>query len=230
MTSLKLDLHLHTIYSGDSLITPKEAVSFAKKKGLDGIAITDHNTLKALEIAKKENNSSELMIIPGMEIETNIGEILALFISEEISLKDNRFFSVIEDVKEKNGLVVIPHPFDFLRSNHLKMSIVEEFSNLKRYIDGIEIINSRIILKYCVKRAIEFNERYDFFETGGSDAHTKEEIGNGYTLVNGISDKSQENVKRSLLSKKSESCGNLSSPFVHLKTVLNKIKKGLYFT
>jgi predicted metal-dependent phosphoesterase TrpH len=228
MQSIKLDLHLHSIYSGDSLIKPENAIKYAKIKGLDGFAITDHNTLKAYNILKKRNQNEDLIIIPGMEIETNIGEVIGLFLNEEIDINDNNFFTIVDNIKEQDGLVVIPHPFDFLRNNHLKMDLLSD-RIIKKHIDGIEIINSRIIFKRCVKKAKKFNEKYKLFETGGSDAHTKKEIGNGFTYIQDVADKSFENIKKSLLANKSKSMGKLSNPLVHAMTVINKIKKGLYF-
>ncbi len=227
MNSIKLDLHVHTIYSGDSLITPETALKYAKIKKLDGFAITDHDTLKAYNILRKKNHNNELIIIPGMEIKTHIGEVIGLFIAQEISTRDNNFFSIVEKIKENNGLVVIPHPFDFLRDNSLKLKYIND-SIIEKYIDGIEIINSRIIFKKCIKKARKFNEKHNLFETGGSDAHSYEEIGNGYTLVRDV-DESLESIKKSLLANKSKSMGMLSSPLVHAKTVFNKLKKGLYF-
>jgi len=227
LASVILDLHIHTVFSGDSLITPSNAIKYAKIKGLDGFAITDHNTLKAYQVLKKKNINDELIIIPGMEIETHIGEVIALFIDEEFKLENNNFFIVVEKIKEHNGLVIIPHPFDFLRKSALNMSLLNN-RIIDKYIDGIEILNSRIIFKKCIKKARKFNEIYSLFETGGSDAHSKEEIGKGYTLIKDV-DTSFESIRKSLLAKKSTSMGVLSSPFVHAKTVLNKLKKGLYF-
>jgi len=226
MSLLKLDLHVHTIYSGDSIISPKNLIKYAKIKGLDGFAITDHDTLKAYAILKKQNINNELIIIPGMEIKTHIGEITALFIEETIEFKNNHFLTVVETVKENNGLIVIPHPFDFLRDNSLKIKYLSD-KIIKKYINGIEILNSRIIFKRCIKKAIIFNQKYNLFETGGSDAHLKEEIGNGFTLIQDT-DKTYENIKKSLINNKSKSMGSLSSPIVHAITVINKIKKGLY--
>jgi len=228
VSNLKIDLHVHTIYSKDSLIKPEELIKCAKLKNLNGFAICDHNTLKAYETLKNHPDFKDFVIVPGIEIETNIGEIIGLFIEDKITTKDNDFFTIIENVKEQNGLVVIPHPFDFLRNNHLKMNLLSD-NLIKNYIDGIEIMNSRIIFKNCVKKAEIFNQKYRLFETGGSDAHTKKEIGNGYTLIENISDFSFESVKKSLLSKNSKSMGKLSSPLVHLTTVMNKLKKRLYF-
>lgn len=227
MNSIKLDLHVHTIYSGDSFITPEIALKYAKIKKLDGFAITDHDTLKAYNILKKNNHNNELIIIPGMEIKTHIGEVIGLFINEEINVRDNNFVSIVEKIKENNGLVVIPHPFDFLRGNRLKINLLSD-NMIKKYIDGIEIINSRIIFKRCINKARKFNRKYQLFETGGSDAHSNEEIGNGYTFINDV-DNSLESIRKGLLANKSKSMGVLSSPFVHAKTVFNKLKKGLYF-
>ena len=92
MTSIKLDLHIHSIYSGDSLIKPHDAVRFAKMKGLDGFAITDHHSLKAYKIMTKIANDQNLIIIPGSEIKTHIGEIVALFINDDLEFKENENF------------------------------------------------------------------------------------------------------------------------------------------
>jgi len=63
---LKIDFHVHTCYSGDSSITLKEVVSFAKKRGLNGVAITDHNTLKGAQKLK----TNEIIVVPGIEVST----------------------------------------------------------------------------------------------------------------------------------------------------------------
>ena len=228
MVSFKLDLHIHTIYSGDSLIKPMDLLKQAKRKRLDGFAITDHETLQAYHDLKKKNMDDKLLIIPGMEIETHIGEVIGLFIEDEIDISDNNFFTIVKNIRRNNGLVVIPHPFDFLRRNHLKMELMTD-RIIKKYIDGIEIMNSRIILRYCVNKAKNFNRKYQLFETGGSDAHTLKEVGKAYTLIKNINDFSLESLKEALLLKKSQSLGKLSSPFVHLITIAKKLRGGLYF-
>ncbi|TFF99340.1 MAG: hypothetical protein EU540_06905, partial [Promethearchaeota archaeon] len=210
-----------------SLIKPKEVVNYVKLKGLDGFAITDHQTLRGYKFSKEIGRNKDIIVIPGMEINTHIGEILILFIEDDIKFNDNNFNTIVEKVKDNNGLIVIPHPFDFLRNNRLKMNLLND-NIINKFIDGIEIINSRIIFKKSVTKAKNFNKKYKLFETGGSDAHTLKEIGNGYTLIRDA-DKSFESIKNSLLEKKSRSMGVLSNPLVHVKTVFNKIKKGLYF-
>lgn len=172
--------------------------------------------------------NKNLIVIPGMEIETNIGEIIGLFLNHAIDLKDNDFFTIVEKIKEQDGLVVIPHPFDFLRPNHLKTELLSD-KVIGKCIDGIEIINSRIIFKNCVNKAKRFNIIHGLFETGGSDAHSIREVGNGYTLINDLPDLSLESIYDSLKSRKSCSYGKLSSPLVHAITIFNKFKKGMYF-
>ncbi len=228
MSSIKLDLHLHTVYSKDSLIKPDDLIIQAKKKGLNGFAITDHGNLKAYKILAKKYKNKDIIIIPGMEIKTNIGEVIGLFISDEIDVKDKNFFTIVQNIKDNNGLVVIPHPFDFLRNNRLKIKLLDN-NIIEKYVDGIEIMNSRIIFKSCIKKAMDFNNKHHLFETGGSDAHTKKEIGVGFTIIRDITENSLENIRNSLLAKKSKSAGKLSSPLVHVRTVCNKIVKGVYF-
>ena len=80
-----------------------------------------------------------------------------------------------------------------------------------------------------LRKAKKFNEKYNLFETGGSDAHTNKEIGNGYTLINDVNDFSLDTIRKNMVAKRSQSMGKLSSPLVHAITVMNKIKKGLYF-
>jgi len=220
MVNIKLDLHIHSIYSGDSYIKLKDIIKYIKKKGLDGFAICDHHNLKAYKQLKNEAKFNDLIVIPGMEIETDIGEVIGLFIDHEFSIKHNNFFNVVDKIKENNGLVIIPHPFDFLRRNHLKINLLND-KIIKKKIDGI-------IFKTCIKKAKNFNKKHSLFETGGSDAHTRGEIGNAYTLINDT-DLSLDSIRNSLLLKKSISMGSLSNPLVHVKTIINKLKKGSYF-
>ena len=89
---IKADLHVHTTYSKDSIITPKELVYYAKQKGLNAVAVTDHNYLEgAYEIAKK----TDFLIIPGVEVSSSDGHIVALNVKELIP----RGFSAVETVE-----------------------------------------------------------------------------------------------------------------------------------
>jgi predicted metal-dependent phosphoesterase TrpH len=231
MSTIKLDLHIHTTYSKDAFIKPADLIEALLFQGFDGCAICDHGSLDAYHMLEDEAKRKNLILIPGMEIETNIGEVIGLFLNQPIQFNEKEsFLSVASKIRQIGGLVVIPHPFDFLRRNRLKMDLLNE-RIIKKYIDGIEVMNSRILFSSCVDAAKRFQTQYKnfLFEVGGSDAHTLGEIGNGYTLINGVSERTLENIKTALLAKNSLSLGSTCSPYVHIKTVLKKFLNGMYF-
>ena len=79
---IKADLHVHTTYSKDSLITPKDLIYYAKKRGLNAVAVTDHNQLEgAFKIAKE----TDFLVIPGMEVSSADGHIVALNVQRTYS-------------------------------------------------------------------------------------------------------------------------------------------------
>lgn len=229
MTLLKLDLHVHTIYSKDAFIKPEKLLETLLSKGLDGCALCDHESLKAYDFLKDDAAKKNLVLIPGMEIETNIGEIIGLFLNNPITFeKKENFFHVVSKIKNAGGLVVIPHPFDFLRRNRLKLDLLSE-KILGKYIDGIEVMNSRILVSRSIDLAKQLQKKHDLIEVGGSDAHTLREIGNGYTIFRNVEEKSLKVIKEALLSKESFSYGKTCSPYVHMKTILKKILNRMYF-
>ena len=100
---MKYDFHTHTKYSCDGYIEPKMLVKVAVKAGLSGIAVTDHNTVKGgLDAKKYENN--EIEVIVGSEILTDRGEVIGIFLTDEI--KSKRFIDVVDEIKAQNGIVV----------------------------------------------------------------------------------------------------------------------------
>ncbi len=132
---MKLDLHIHSKYSFDSRSDVAGIIRAAKARGLDGAAITDHETMagvgEALGVAKKEG----FTLIPAEEILTEKGEIIGYMLSEEIHAKDP--FEAVDLIHEQGGLSSIPHPFDALRSSAINdLELIEQ---LKNKIDFIEI-------------------------------------------------------------------------------------------
>ena len=78
-----IDVHLHTTLSGDSFIAPEEIVECARNAGLDGFCITDHNKQLDPDLFKKIQDSTDLLVIPGAEMWTDLGEILIYGISDK---------------------------------------------------------------------------------------------------------------------------------------------------
>ncbi|MDH5754771.1 MAG: CehA/McbA family metallohydrolase [Candidatus Bathyarchaeota archaeon] len=169
---LKIDLHIHTHYSHDSLITPEELVFYAKKRGLDGVAVTDHDRLDgALKIAKE----TDFLIIPGMEISSLNGHVIGLNLQEPIPSKLS-VNETVDKIHESDGIAVACHPVTSFKGS-LGRHINSKF-------DAVEVINSSAIpFNYSVRRSREIASRLGISCVAGSDAHYGPEIGYAYTLV-----------------------------------------------
>lgn len=166
----RTEFHCHTIYSKDSLVRPADLVAACRRKGIDRVIITDHNSISgALEAQAID---PELVIV-GEEIMTTQGEILAAFVKEEVpaSLTPRE---TIERLKAQDAFISISHPFDFMRSGHWRE---EELLEILPDIDAIETFNARCLLPSMNKKATEFAERHGISSTVGSDAHTAWELG-----------------------------------------------------
>ena len=174
---LKIDLHLHTHYSEDATTTLKEVVSHAKKRGLDGVAITDHDTTRGARKLVKQRPKN-FIIIPSVEVSSLHGHVLALNITEPITPKLS-LTETVEEIRQKGGTAVIAHP-----AVVLKTGLGHKISSASN-IDAIEVINAAafpfFLSNYLSRRLAQ---RLGLPETGGSDAHHPQEIGKAYTMVN----------------------------------------------
>jgi len=171
---LKIDMHVHTRYS-DSEASVSEVLMEAERKGLDGLAITDHWTVKgAIEAMKKRG---KLIIIPGQEIETKHGEILALGIKNKIRAK----LSIQETIKRihaQGGLAIVPHPTIPL------FSVLNEEEMKTLPLDGIEVFSAITpIPGYFLRKNIELARRLRLSMVAGSDSHYAETVGDAYTII-----------------------------------------------
>jgi len=173
---LKIDFHVHTHYSHDSLITPDELVFYAKKQGLDGVAITDHDRLDgALKIAKE----TDFLIIPGIEITSLNGHITGLGVQEPIHSRLSAD-ETVDRIHEAGGIAVACHPTAFFKESLGKLTTSR--------FDAVEVINaSAFPFRYSVRRNQIIASRLGSARVGGSDAHYGPEIGCAYTLVDATS-------------------------------------------
>ena len=188
---MKIDMHVHSCYSDDANGSVEELIKAAVKNGLNGIAIVDHNSvkggLKGFEIAKKMKG---FVVIPGVEISSAEGHILALNIKENIPKKLS-VEETIERITSLGGISVLPHPYRMLSGcmESITFPTLENFS-LKKFsrlgeknvggFAGIEVFNSRS-LGWENKKAEFLAEKLDIGKTGGSDAHSSNEVGYGVT-------------------------------------------------
>lgn len=186
---LKIDLHVHTYYSEDATTTPEEVIHYAKKQGLDGVAVTDHNTVAG---ALKLIGKSELVIVPGLEIETLHGHVLALNVKTNIAPKLS-LVETVEKIHDMGGIAVAAHPTVVLKTR-LGLNITAG-SNF----DAVEVINSTSLPFFFITRMNRrLAERLKLPQTAGSDAHHAAEIGNAFTLVDSYpnSDSVAEAIRR----------------------------------
>jgi len=174
---MKYDLHMHTFYSKCSNLKPNIILNIAKKIGLDGIAITDHNTIKGALVVSKLNKDKNFEIIIGSEIKTDYGDLLAYYLQNDI--KSRNLFEVLDEIKKQGAVSSIAHPF---RLPHLRFRY--PIDKLKNKIDAIECFNSRNFF-WSNKVAFNTAERLNIAKTAGSDAHFKFEIGKAYTIFDG---------------------------------------------
>lgn len=164
------DLHVHSKYSRDSVLSPEKIISVAKKRKLDGVAITDHNTIKGGLATFRLNKSKDFEVIIGAEIKTEYDDIIGLFLNEEI--KTRTFAGVVDEIHDQGGLCVLAHPY---RRYDFPERLVES-------VDLVEGFNARS-LKNENNRAFTLAQISTKAMTAGSDAHLPFEIGRGRTHV-----------------------------------------------
>jgi len=173
----KIDLHTHSILSYDGGISRQEYIDALEKKVLDYIAITDHNEIDfALKLSKEYPDK----IIVGEEIMTDDGEIIGLFLNKLIP-KHLSVKKTLDLIRDQNGLVYIPHPFDLMRAGLGKDLLKAHLSD----IDIIETFNARAKLKMFDKSAKDFSIQNKLVSSSSTDAHIYLTLGRAYNVVEG---------------------------------------------
>lgn len=201
---LRVDLHTHTHYSPDGITSPRRFVEACRRRGLDCVAVTDHNTIRGA-LAVRER--ADFQVIVGEEIRTAAGEIIALFLEEEVPPGLSPEES-IQRVKAQGGLVGVPHPYDRLRVA-LRPEVMARLADRLDFIEGL---NARIVFAGDNARAQRFARERALPITAGSDAHSPWELGRCYVEMPPF------DGPAGFLAALGEGRlrGRLSSPLVHL--------------
>lgn len=214
MRKVKFDLHIHTEYS-DGIGSVKEVLLEAYRKGLNGIAITDHNTTIALREAEIYASKLGLTVIPGLELKTDAGHILALGIN--VNLKDKTrliYEDAIDWVRSLGGITIIAHP-------------AIEVNKMDKWIakkpDAIEAFNSNYPFKFILRRGWEIINRIKVPITAGSDAHNPKCIGNAYTIIE-VYELSIEEILKSIKLGRTKIFGKLSPIEDRMEVILRYLK------
>ena len=170
--TIRIDLHVHSMYSADSTIRPEQLPLYARKRGLDGVAVTDHDRLDS---ALKMSRESNFLILPGMEVTSLDGHIVGLNLKESVP-KGLTAEETVDRIHDAGGIAIACHP-----SALFKGSLGERTTSR---FDAIEVINSSAIpFRYSVRHSEELASRLGIPRVAGSDAHYGPEIGCAYTEV-----------------------------------------------
>lgn len=212
---VKIDLHVHTCYSRDGWMNVEKLYVTARRRGLNGLAVTDHNTIKgALELVKIV--PPDFKVIVGEEIRAKEGEVTALFLKEEIP-GNLGIEETIKLIKEQGGLAGVPHPFGSFRRSRICKDVLHIIIG---QVDFIEIFNARNLFPQDDWKALKVAKEQGLAETAGSDAHFSSEVGRAFVEMDNF--KTPEEFIRNLRSARLFI--KRSPPWVHVATKWVKMR------
>jgi hypothetical protein len=168
------DLHMHTEHSHDCAVPVQDLLEYAEQIGLGAIAITDHNVFSGAEEGVELARERSLTVIPGEEVKTDAGEVIGLFLEDEIP-RGMSMGDTIAAIREQGGIVYVPHPFDRLHT-------IPDAGTLHRHlaeIDVFEVYNARLLFEAFNDEAMRFARKYNLTMGAGSDAHVLQGVGTG---------------------------------------------------
>lgn len=214
MDWLKVDFHTHTEFSRDSLTRIPALLKAARKAGLDRVVITDHN---GLEGAKRACMLAPDFFIPGEEVLTDRGELLAAFVKTALP-RGLPWREAIARLRDQGAFISVSHPFDLQRHGWA----LEHLEELANEVDAIEVMNARCLSNEINEKAKEFARIHGLAGTAGSDAHTPGEAGKARLELPFF--ENAEDLKKVISQGRVE--GSLSSPWVHFSSTYAKwVKK-----
>jgi predicted metal-dependent phosphoesterase TrpH len=182
--TLRLDLHVHSFFSADGVSSPEDLIAAAREAGLNGFAITDHNTCEAVDymisqgLMRADGQPVDgLLVIPGIEVTTADGHLLCLGCVLPPSLKGRSSAEVARLAHEAGGMAVAPHPYDMFRAG-IREAVLDTLP-----LDGLEVFNAAITMKRHNRKAYDYAQRRGLPMTAGSDAHHASAVGVACTIV-----------------------------------------------
>ena len=170
---VRVDCHVHTVASGDSVLRPEELVDRARSEGIDVVFVTDHHEVAA---AQRLASSNGIRVVVGEEIRTPAGELLGLFLTERIPYV-LPVDEVIDRIHAQGGLVCLPHPYDEVRAS---VGAIADRLCASGRVDAVEVFNAKAGTAQVNERAAELARRHGLPGTAGSDAHDPDGIGAAY--------------------------------------------------
>lgn len=174
---VRVDMHSHTMWSGDCTTTPEEVLAAVESSGIDVLCITDHNAVAG---AQRLADELPCRVIVGEELRVGQGEIIGLFLTERIPAGTG-LLEAARRIRDQGGLVYIPHPFDPLR-NCLAPRSIDELVEAG-LVDAFEVRNAKTSLESLNRRASDYAAVHGLAPGAGSDAHVPDAFGAAYVEV-----------------------------------------------
>lgn len=171
------DLHLHTFFSHDAVGSPEAMIAAAKKKGLSGIAITDHDTCEGVEYLRRKGLIRDdgeavegFLIVPGVEVSTREGHLLCLGTTLPY-MKRKPAVEVVSAIQERGGIAIAPHAYDRFRAG-IREEILNDLD-----LAAVETFNAAVSMKCFNTHASHYAQRRGLPQTAASDAHHAAAVG-----------------------------------------------------
>ena len=175
---VRVDMHTHTMFSGDSTTTLDEIVESVTECGIDVLCVTDHNALEgAVRLKRLLEDAGICRVVAGEEVKTHTGEVIGLFLTERIPFGETAI-KTCQLIREQGGIVYVPHPYDPMRRNITEASL-HEITEMG-LVDAIEVHNSKTSLQSLNAKAKAFAAHRDLAMGSGSDAHVPHALGSAY--------------------------------------------------
>ncbi len=212
---MKIDFHVHTKYSPDSIINPKDLIAKSKHLGIIP-AITDHNTIDCHKHIRSLDRKFDF--IPGEEIRTDKGDLIGLYLNEVIK-KKTPFLEALDKIKEQGGIAYIPHMFDYGRNG------VHASEKEASKVDIVEIFNARCLHQSYNDLALLFAKKHKKLMAVASDSHFLMEFGHTYAELPDFDLESPKSLLKAL--KKSKFVTKKAPVFVRGTTSVVSIFKKL---
>jgi predicted metal-dependent phosphoesterase TrpH len=216
--TLRIDPHVHTVASHDGHVTPERLVERAIEVGLDGVVVTDHDTVEGARIAAGLAPEEELLVVVGCEVSTAGGHLLALGVEDAVE-PGRPLAETARRIRAEGGLAVVPHPFQ--RSRHgASASTIDD-------VDGIEVYNAHTLTGFRNDQAARFAASQDYPGFGGSDAHRVGGIGRAATEVT-LAPGARPTVDRLLAAMRAgrtAAVGGRTAPWRYLGTVVENVTR-----
>ena len=177
---MKVDTHIHSSYSMEShpeKSSPSLILKAAIKSGIDGLCISDHNTMDGYREAIRIRRPGDPVVIPACEVSTSRGHLLVIGVDRDWP-EDVEAEELVDQARSEGGIVSAPHPF-YLST----ISVSWLARELKLAVETFNAMASILVYPNLVAR--KFAAKYGLPVTGGSDAHTYEVVGSGLTVTDG---------------------------------------------